>query len=525
MTHYPLASRITEQLQSWTRWDRRSWQPGTVLGLRELAEASYYVERGVLSTEAFNWCRTQARARLGTDAGLGVGAIRAQLDGVLKQPFTYASQPRRQLERLTEYLDSSYLEGWRTLEPTEVHTERAARLLSGHLQDIGYSDDYLRKQKSLSSASDYNELIEAASNLASRPMQTYFGIVEIESAPEPQLLTKRTSWIPASDLAEKYRNWGLKLSPSSIGGLSFEKVARDPISAAQQVTADLDRLVNRSRFTRPRKQLTYKPTIRWLDGTTQSLRRKSMSVEVTSMARAQVVYMDFPTSVTLASVDDALELASHLHTATPPTAAANAWAAVESLLTDPSESDKATAGKIVAADRAALITAAAWPRAELTRLSYKIAKRSTDPLLNDVLEQAGDDNHSRCRALVDHWGRVEALDALDAVDRCSVERMGDLVARPKAVTKRVEVYMRDAFRRLYRTRNMVMHGGAIRSVSIDATLRTTGPLVGALLDRLSAGAYTDSIDPLQVTANATTSLFQARETNSILPLIHSRDFN
>jgi serine/threonine-protein kinase len=59
-----------------------------------------------------------------------------------------------------------------------------------------------------------------------------------------------------------------------------------------------------------------------------------------------------------------------------------------------------------------------------------------------------------------------------------------------------------SLRRLYRLRNIVLHGGAIQPVSLNATLRTAAPLVGAGLDRIAHAHLVRQVDPLALAAAA-----------------------
>lgn len=80
--------------------------------------------------------------------------------------------------------------------------------------------------------------------------------------------------------------------------------------------------------------------------------------------------------------------------------------------------------------------------------------------------------------------------------------MCEVVARPCPTLGRVNGYLRGALRRLYRQRNIVLHGGSTRSVALRATLRTAGPLVGAALDRVAHGYAACDVAPLDLAGRA-----------------------
>jgi|SRR5579871_294690 len=63
-----------------------------------------------------------------------------------------------------------------------------------------------------------------------------------------------------------------------------------------------------------------------------------------------------------------------------------------------------------------------------------------------------------------------------------------------------------AFLRLYRQRNLVLHGGKTDGVALRASLRTAAPLVGAGMDRIAHAWYVDGLSPLELAARARISL-------------------
>jgi hypothetical protein len=72
--------------------------------------------------------------------------------------------------------------------------------------------------------------------------------------------------------------------------------------------------------------------------------------------------------------------------------------------------------------------------------------------------------------------------------------------------KEIEGYTTTAFRRLYRQRNLVLHGGITNGVALRASLRTVTPLVGAGMDRIAHAWYVDEFSPLELAARARISL-------------------
>ena len=80
--------------------------------------------------------------------------------------------------------------------------------------------------------------------------------------------------------------------------------------------------------------------------------------------------------------------------------------------------------------------------------------------------------------------------------------MKALIDAPKPTLMDVNSHMKTAFRRLYRQRNILMHGGTTGSVALPTALRTAAPLIGAGLDRLTHAVLVEGVGPLQLAARA-----------------------
>ncbi|MFF9214342.1 integrase, partial [Streptomyces sp. NPDC014791] len=87
-------------------------------------------------------------------------------------------------------------------------------------------------------------------------------------------------------------------------------------------------------------------------------------------------------------------------------------------------------------------------------------------------------------------------------DIAAQERMNQVVKDPRRTLNDVSKHITTAMRRLYRQRNLLMHGGSTNSVALQATLRTAAPLVGAGLDRITHAALTDGIGALSLASRA-----------------------
>jgi hypothetical protein len=149
------------------------------------------------------------------------------------------------------------------------------------------------------------------------------------------------------------------------------------------------------------------------------------------------------------SVDAALELLAHLESSSPPAAIAGGWGAIEGLLADPN--DRATA-----ADNLATLVTCSFPRAELTALCYRYERNEGQQGRN--LLPSGT-NRERCRSLATMIidGSMPTMHA--TADQAAVNRMKKLLRDPTRGLKTIRESFCEAFHRLYRQRNLILHGG------------------------------------------------------------------
>ncbi len=190
-------------------------------------------------------------------------------------------------------------------------------------------------------------------------------------------------------------------------------------------------------------------------------------------------------------IDAALELLALMRDRSPLTAVGSGWAAMEALISE--TSDRGTA-----APRLAAIVACSWPRAELTLLSYAL---ESDPTIGAQLCAAAE-NLDRCIIVANAILTGAALVLPRYADRCALDRMAKLLANPKDVLNDIRTYIEMAFRRVYRLRNLVLHGGRTRAVALRMSLRTVTPLIGAGIDRIVHSYHVRKLSPLATAAGA-----------------------
>jgi hypothetical protein len=203
-------------------------------------------------------------------------------------------------------------------------------------------------------------------------------------------------------------------------------------------------------------------------------------------------------------LDDALELAAPLNEGPMAPAVTGAWAALESLLYEPADKEDTEKGRAIAADRLAALVTCSWPRAELTALAHRHRPAAVDALWIEL--EATRSNARRARIMARAVADGGCPANVGASDYAAVERMRRVLHAPHAELRDVRRIVAGVFRRLYRQRNIVVHGGTTAAVALEATLRGAAPLVGAGLDRLVHAKLTLNIEPLDLAARAENSL-------------------
>ena len=495
-------ARLKEFLRDTTPWSRRLWDAGTILSLRELYDAIEWSEAKVLSASTVKWLANDLERLVGRDRGIGGKDVRAHLRATLAGPLKSGSSAQRTLKRLTEMIAEDYLLRWRDAAASSnpPGTERTARAVASHLLDLGYSMSYLDEWAKTLRVASLADLIGEAHELTLVEPSEFEVMVPFTSVSD--LGGNRTAspaWVTPSNASSWFRGRSLT-QPRHNGGFLYRVSARDYLGAAQQASDNVDRMI--SRATLSRRSIEFEPVGEvWVSGHGNAIpfARPNRSAHVLSLIKEKRLYDVGRRS----ELDNALELAAILNDGSAGPAVSGGWSAIESLLLSPKDETEEGRG-VLAAERMAAIIACAWPRAELTALSYL-----HEPASPDVLQRTLDGevvNRERGRAVLAALEAGRPVAVRRASDDAAVARMQGLQANARATLTDVRKHMSSAMRRLYRHRNLVMHGGATDVPTLDMALRTTAPLVGAGLDRITHAALTDGITPLTLASKAELNL-------------------
>jgi hypothetical protein len=501
-----VASRLLDFFNSNTPWQRRLWNSGIVLTLREAQESSQAVAAGVLSNATLHNVLSTATILAARDPGVGDYSQLKVLQNALRSDSKNGGLDRdghdyRLMQLLLGDIEANYLDRWaKALSVTGAvpGPERTARAIASHMLDEGFSSDFLHQWWTLriygrDNSPTLSEIVADAHVLVSSPPREFELAIGFEHAPPPYLVPppKDSLWVSNTDLSIWLRANGFDVAGvRTRGGLKFKLKARDAKTAADIAAETVDRIVSRADLGTYRKVVPINSV--WIAGEKRAvpLKARRRRVEIHAVSRENRLYSVSEISI----VDAAIELAAPLDMESPSPAVAGGWAAIEALLTGPGDKERVLAG-----DRMAALVACSFPRAEFTDLSYKLEKQGGD--LADKLKECTS-NRNRAGLLVDSIVAGTPPKFQRPSDVAALERMSALLKSPSRTLEDIEHHVSTAFRRLYRHRNMVLHWGKTDSVGLRACLRTTAPLVGAGLDRIAHAWLVGGTHPLELAARA-----------------------
>ncbi len=498
------AARIVELLDPKTPWNRALWNLSLGLTLKEVLEAIEANGQGILGDSAVKALVGSAKKLAGADPSIASkekDLLNSALSLSSKEGFpSHEGFNYHVLEELASRMDRSYLQGWaEALKRGRAGTspypepERTARSVAAHLLDLGFSEEYLHawwvsRLHDDSSSLKMDEIFElAADELQNKPAREFEILIAFKNAPHA------ASGFPEEWLKDKQVAtwlWRNDFDRSKIRlncGLVLKICARDPVAAAHLATSRLDHLVARVAVANGRI-LEPGPAV-WIKGEAEAftLKERIRGVRLEALYREDQIFVQ-PES----GIDAAIELLAHLERSSPSAAIAGGWAAIEALLAEPEN-------KSEAAQNIAWLVACSFPRAELTTLSYKVD--SADSNIERALSSCRS-NRDRAVVLAKAIFAGAKLGFKSPADQAALRRMGRLLKSNAAGLTEIQGHVAEAFLRLYRQRNLVLHGGRSNGVALQGSLRTAAKLAGAGMDRIVHGWYVKKLRPLELAARA-----------------------
>ena len=489
--------RLLEFLSEKKPWHRSLWGIGVVLAMDEMFEACSVMKYGHLSEGAVKRMASSLQKRVGVHPGF-TDAEKQFLREHVQQVPRADGAAHFGIRELSTRVSTDYLARWaRAVAAGKFRVEHFARHVGAHLLDAGFAGQYLhdfvKARLDAPEALTLSELCDALQGeMRAKPRRDFQVLLAFSTAPL-HVNGAPSSWLTGASITGWLREHRFETSGVRAAAAMIVRVqARDVFGAANAARNEADRYAARA-ILATGQPLNFVPML-WVDGSAAPVPMKgdSRGVAVRELFREERV---FATDMSQ-DVDAALELLAHLDNSSPPAAIAGGWGAIEGLLADPNDRSSA-------ADNLATLVTCSFPRAELTALSHRaeIAHPEQSQELVGVTV-----NRGRCRI----FGRMIVDDRLPempgVMDQAAVARMKKLLANPHQELQTVRDSIAESFHRLYRQRNLILHGGRLDSVALAASLRTVAKLAGAGMDRITHGHYVQRLRPLELVAKANLAL-------------------
>ncbi|MDR5756646.1 integrase [Caballeronia sp. LZ035] len=490
-------ARLHEFFSEQKRWYRSLWGIGTVLAMDELFEACTVMKQGHLSEGSVKRIASSLQKRVGTHPAFSPAEKQLLVEQVRQVPRP-EGVAHFTIRELCQRVSSNYLSRWAdAIARGDFRPEHFARHVGAHLLDAGFSaqflHDWIADRRDSSQLITLAELAEELQGLIqSNPPRAFEVLIAVKSMPKLNEVAN-TRWLRAAAVTEWLRQHGFDTTGvRAAAAMTITVTARDEIGAANAARNESDRYSARALLATG-EPLHLLPNV-WVSGSTVefSTKANSRGVAVSELFRSDRIFATDGSQ----DVDAALELLAHLEDSSPPAAIAGGWGAIEGLLADPN--DRASA-----ADNLATLVTCSFPRAELTSLS----RRAERIFPAECAELAGiEANRERSRVLA----RMIVEDRMPVMpsvaDQAAVARMRKLLLNPHPELQTIKELIAESFHRLYRQRNLILHGGRLDSVALHASLRTVAKLAGAGMDRITHGHYEQGLRPLELVAKANMAL-------------------
>lgn len=475
--------------------------------LREVVEASTAASESVLRERSVKSLQAEAERLAARDPGVGDQDMRRQVQQTLRGDVAADRVGWHKLHDIIPQIERGYLQRWASAAQQTGHTdqERAARYIAGHLLGAGFSETYLHRWLRYRVRHDPDDvtlsqiLEEADADLGRRASRQFEVVIPCTSVPRIRLESPPAEWRSASDMSCLLsRLSGDTARVRHNGGFVIGVTAQDPFGAVEQAREFFDRWAARVALGNSGKLVaTGHAWVAGVEGQV-ALAPERRQIHVGALAREHLLYATLDDSEIAIRLDDALQLAQPLTDGPRAAAIGGGWAALESLLTAPGE------GRAVAASRLAAIVACSFPRAELTMLSYLHQQYGSDALAQTLSKET--ENLRRAHLMADAIRAGQSVVGRGARDDAAYDRMVQVLQHPRETLRRVRRHLEGALDRLYRQRNLILHGGRVSGEGRKAALRTAPPIVGAGLDRLAHGWFAEETSPVELVARAELNL-------------------
>jgi hypothetical protein len=495
-----LTDRFLELTSTQAPWQRRLWRGGTMELAQEFLTDS--VRPGAREIAIVDRRKHLIEA-LRTDHG--ITDFGRRIETLAKDVSTETDETSHSWIALRHHLtemNDAYLTNWADAfdspSPNRpIDAEGAARRITAHILGSGMHKNslhrWLRDVQSKSATVTPGNFLREADRRLKAPEKVFTFCVPVDKRPPFEVSSKTApGWMTATETADWKRRYAPEAKPARHqGSFLIEITARDVNAAADAARDVIAHLRTKFQLGSP-NSIGIHPKM-W------SMQKRS----------------DFPTVATnrminLASFDrlgrlqdlttadyliNTLALVEPLQTAAPHIAVMSGWSAIESLLVGPADRDD-----IVAAQRFSLIIAASLMRAEFTWLAKTYIAENDNADARALGECETNIERAKLFQML-AFNRPD-LTLTNATDNLALQRVRPALQNPRQeVTNIAEILTRE-FTRLYRKRNMVVHGGQIRGANLHSISETLTPLIGAGIDRIVHAQLQFGVPPIELSAMA-----------------------
>lgn len=501
-------ARLFDFFNRHASWHVALWGIGTALALEEVAEYSDLTRAGAFpSKDGLKYVAGSTRTLVADDPAVAPDPLKTAVLDALEVKSAESEAGAATLRHLADRVRDGYLARLAAAarSANSPGVETLASAAATHLLDLDFSSGFLHgwlrdlvrvDARSLHVA----DLLEEGATLCKQDLQDFEVVVPFLAIPGGYLGRMPDGWLDGQQTKE----WMDELDQPpegdhrQAGSVVIDVRARDPWTAVE-VAAELVTQVSARVAVGSRSGRLRTKGIGWVAGHVQAFPLNPQTrVQLRSLKTAEQLF-EIAADQADAAVLDALEIFSALESGTRGAAMTGGWAAVEGLLLRRSESPH-----VLAADRLAAIVACAFPRAELTTLSYRHRPNPADALKGDL--EGVTSNLDRCRIVEAAIRNGNPPIPARPSDRALLQRVEGMVLAPADKLGNVRRYVGDTVRRLYTQRNLIMHAGSFQSVTLEATLRTAPRLIAAGMDRVVDASLGSGVDPLALAARAEVEL-------------------
>lgn len=496
-------ARIMEICSTRAPWHRRLWRAGTLQIGRELRDESVMPgtpESAIADLKKH--CRHSLQTDNGiADRGQALGNLAGIKPGVTSSDYAWVSL-REHLDRYNQ----DYLQTWASAfdAPSDpdlrrrIDIEGAARRITAHLLDAGMHKSsvyaWLRTiRDDATTTPSIGDFLREADARLKRPPKQYTFCVPVHSSPRFDDASRPPpGWLTAKQTTEWKAEFAAKApGVPQQGSFLVEVTAHDINTAADRARTQISNLATKLQLG-AKKPISLNPSMWSKDkGNEFPAHATNRVINVHAFERLGHLH---DLNDTVDYITNTLALLQAVRTGSPHVAVVNGWAAIESLMVGPADEQD-----VIAARRFALIVAASMLRAELSWLSRSYASHHDGPAAEEMQECS--ENLDRAKLFQRHLSSDPPLN-LNAMDMLALSRIRPALTNPRREIEKITGILTREFTRLYRKRNMIVHGGQIQENSLHSLSETLAPLIGAGIDRIVHVGLKHNVKPIELSAIA-----------------------